>query len=122
MKKQKFQIAALFLMGIISVNALAANPDKTLPAITNNYADLADPHFKVKGERILVNFLNLEGNTVIVKVLDQENRVLYMERIKDATVIEKAINFEKAYEGIYRVEVSLSGEKENFSETLKIVR
>ena len=122
MKKQKFQIAALFLMGIISVNALAANPDKTLPASTKNYADLADPHFKVKGKRMLVNFLNLEGNTVIVRVLDEENRVLYMERIKDATVIEKAINFEKAYEGTYRVEVSLSGEKENFSETLKIVR
>lgn len=61
---------------------------------------------QVKGLRVLVNHLNLEGNAVTLKVYDEENRLLYIREFDQTPVIEKAFNFENAYRGTYSVVLS----------------
>ena len=65
-----------------------------------------DPVFVKKGDKLFLNMLNLNQETVIVKVYDSEGRVVYKEAIKGEVVVEKAFNFEKAYEDSYTVVVS----------------
>ena len=63
------------------------------------------PVFRLKGDRLFLNLLNLEGKDVQIKVFDSNSRTLYKEVIKDETVITKAFNFESAYEDHYTVVV-----------------
>ncbi len=64
-----------------------------------------DPVFIKKGEKLLLNLLNLTQGTVLVKVYDSENRLVYNETIEGEVVIEKAFNFERAFEDEYTVVV-----------------
>lgn len=57
----------------------------------------------VKGEMVFVNHLNLEGEKVTLKVYDEESRLLYLKSFDQTPVVEKAFNFENAYEGTYSV-------------------
>ena len=63
------------------------------------------PVFRLKGDRLFLNLLNLEGKDVQIKVFDSNNRTLYKEVIENETVITKAFNFESAYEDQYTVVV-----------------
>lgn len=63
------------------------------------------PVFRLKGDRLFLNLLNLEGKDVQIKVFDSNSRTLYKEVIKNETVITKAFNFESAYEDHYTVVV-----------------
>ncbi|WP_297692135.1 hypothetical protein [uncultured Eudoraea sp.] len=63
------------------------------------------PVFRIKGDRLFLNLLNLEGKDVQIKVFDSNNRTLYKEVIENETVITKAFNFESAYEDQYTVVV-----------------
>lgn len=73
---------------------------------------------QVKGEKVFVNHLNLDGETVTLKVYDEENRLLYRESFKETPVVEKAFNFEDAYEGTYSV--VLSDGESSFKATVEI--
>ena len=64
-----------------------------------------DPVFVRKGEKLMVNLLNLTEGTVLLKVYDSENRLVYSESIEGELVIEKAFNFEKAFEDEYTLVV-----------------
>ena len=63
------------------------------------------PVFRLKGDRLFLNLLNLEGKDVQIKVFDSNSRTLYKEVIENETVITKAFNFESAYEDQYTVVV-----------------
>ena len=64
-----------------------------------------DPVFVKKGDKLLLNLLNLTQGTVLLQVVDSENRIVYSETIEGEVVIEKAFNFEKAFEDEYTVVV-----------------
>nr|WP_299175806.1 hypothetical protein [uncultured Allomuricauda sp.] len=65
-----------------------------------------DPVFVKKGEKILMNLLNLSQDKVELKVYDSQNRLVYKESIKGEFVIEKVFNFEKAFEDDYTLVVT----------------
>ncbi|MBS9462695.1 hypothetical protein LV716_01955 [Flagellimonas sp. HMM57] len=64
-----------------------------------------DPVFIKKGDKILMNLLNISQGEVILKVYDSEARLVYSESIEGELVVEKAFNFEKAFEDEYTVVV-----------------
>ncbi len=122
MKNNWINIAAAFLMLAGTTTATASvNPVKPVAGNIAKIAD-ADPYMRKQGEKVYLNYLNLEGNTVIVKVIDEEGRLLYIERFKDSPVVEKAFNFESAVKGTYKVEVEVKSGDRTYSESLKVVR
>ncbi|WP_422859320.1 hypothetical protein ACOKFD_18955 [Flagellimonas sp. S174] len=64
-----------------------------------------DPVFVKKGDKLMLNLLNLTQGIVLLEVYDSENRLVYSEKIEGEVVVEKAFNFEKAYEDEYTVVV-----------------
>ena len=100
---KKVSTALMILAATASMQAanpvLGKNPGEK--EIKQNSATL-----QVKGLRVLVNHLNLEGNAVTLKVYDEENRLLYIREFDQTPVIEKAFNFENAYRGTYSVVLS----------------
>ena len=68
------------------------------------------PVFRKKGNKLFLNLLNLKESDVEIKVLDSSNRVLFQEVIKGEMVVEKAINFEKAFDDSYTVVVKNGSE------------
>ena len=62
-----------------------------------------DPVFKRKGQKLLVNLLNLDQEKVAIKVFDSQGRLIFKEIIKNDIIIEKAFNFEQAYADDYTV-------------------
>jgi hypothetical protein len=63
------------------------------------------PVFRKKGEKIYMNLLNLDLEKVNIKVIDSENRVVFSEVIEGELLIQKAFNFERAFEDNYTVVV-----------------
>ncbi|MEM0933747.1 MAG: hypothetical protein AAF575_02035 [Bacteroidota bacterium] len=76
-----------------------AEVEKNLIAVT------LEPVFIKKGDKLLLNLLNLTQGTVLLKVYDSEDRMVYSETIEGEIVVEKAFNFEKAFEDEYTVVV-----------------
>ena len=64
------------------------------------------PIFRQKGDKLFLNLLNLEAQKVNIKVLDSSSRVVFKETLEDTAIIEKAFNFESAFEDTYTVIVS----------------
>ncbi|PWL37306.1 hypothetical protein DKG77_16165 [Flagellimonas aquimarina] len=64
-----------------------------------------DPVFVKKGEKLFLNLLNLTQGKVVLKVYDSQNRLVYSESIDGEMVIEKAFNFERAFEDKYTLVV-----------------
>lgn len=65
----------------------------------------AKPVFRNIGDKVYLNFLNLEKKDVKVVVYDSNSRVVFKETITDTMLIEKAFNFEKAFADTYMVVV-----------------
>ncbi len=63
------------------------------------------PVFRKAGQRVFLNFLNLEKDDVKISVYDSNNRVVFNETIKETMLVEKAFNFENAFEDTYLVVV-----------------
>lgn len=63
------------------------------------------PVFKQKGDKLYMNLLNLDLEKVNIKVIDSNNRVVFSEVIEGELLIQKAFNFEKAFEDNYTVVV-----------------
>ncbi len=77
-----------------------------------------DPVFIKKGEKLFVNLLNLDQEKVTIKVVDSEGRVVFIETMKGDLVIEKAFNFENAFENAYTVIVI--DNQETFKEIVEV--
>lgn len=118
MKKQLVILAGALVLGSTTSSVLASPgaPVVKLGALKT----ISDPYFRRTGEKVFLNFLNLDGKQVVVKVVDEEGRLLFFERISDSPVVEKAFNFEKAVSGTYKVEVLISTGDTTFSESIKI--
>ncbi len=78
----------------------------------------ADPVFKRKGNKLFLNLLNLDQEKVTIKVVDNEGRLVFIETLNGELVIEKAFNFENAFENEYTVMVV--DNKETFKETVEV--
>ena len=63
------------------------------------------PVFKKKGDVLYMNLLNLDLEKVKIRVYDSNYRLVFGEVIEGEMVIQKAFNFEKAYEDQYTVVV-----------------
>ena len=120
MKKHCITLATAFALMAGPAEALAAPGSPVVR--TESTSAYADPYIRQAGEKVYLNYLNLDGNTVVVKVVDQEGRLLFFERFKDTPVVEKAFNFEQAARGTYRVQVLVSEGDRTYSESLKVVR
>ncbi|MEH6682680.1 MAG: hypothetical protein V7724_19210 [Sediminicola sp.] len=78
----------------------------------------AKPIFKKKGGMVYLNLLNLDRKNVDVKVYDEANALVYETVIRDAIVVEKAFNFEKAFRGTYTL--VLKDSKNTYYETIVV--
>lgn len=78
----------------------------------------ADPVFKKKGNTLFLNLLNLDQEKVTIKIVDNEGRIVFIETLKGDLVIEKAFNFENAFENEYTVLVV--DNNETFKETVEV--
>lgn len=102
MKNNWKTVSTALLVLAASVNLHAASPvPNTNPGEKETKTNT--PAIKVAGEKVFVNHLNLEGETVTLKVYDAENRLLYVKKFNQAPVVEMAFNFESAYEGTYSI-------------------
>lgn len=79
--------------------------------ITGGKVKISDPSekdkpiFRQKGERVFLNLLNLDRNKVMISVLDSSNRLLYKQVLDDSLLVEKAFNFENAFQDSYTIVV-----------------
>lgn len=102
--------AAIVLSSTLSI---ASGPEKTYGKKVNAKNEVekniitlkSDPTFRRKGNKVLMNLLNLTEGKVIVKVVDSEGRVVYKENFEGEIIIEKAFNFNKADKDEYTVVV-----------------
>lgn len=78
--------------------------DKTNMEITGKKEN-TKPIFRRKGDMVYLNLLNLDQKGVEVKVYDSNSRVLFKEVFEGELLVEKAFNFEKAFEDEYTVVV-----------------
>jgi len=113
-------VAALMFTTVVS---LANGPESTfgkkaLEVEKNLISVELDPVFKKKGQKLFVNLLNLDLEKVSIKVYDSEGRIVFKEVIEGDLIIEKAFNFEKAFEDNYTV-VIVDNNK-TFKEVVKI--
>ena len=118
-KRNALVVAFMFA----TVAAMANGPKKAFGKKANEVekeliAIEADPVFKKKGNTLFLNLLNLDQKNVTIKVVDSEGRVVFIETLKGVLVIEKAFNFENAYENEYTVMVV--DNKETFKETVEV--
>lgn len=93
--------ALLILAGTAKAGATTTDFN-TNPGVVKN-AETSAPAVQARGKKVFVNLLNLEGESVTVKVIDEENRLLYLKNFEESPVVEKAFNFEDAYDGTYSV-------------------
>ncbi|HET8735255.1 MAG TPA: T9SS type A sorting domain-containing protein [Pricia sp.] len=63
------------------------------------------PIFKKVGGMVYLNLMNLHRNDVAIKVTDSRNRVVFKETVKNTGMVQRAYNFEKAFENSYTIVV-----------------
>ena len=68
------------------------------------------PVFRILEDRVFLNLLNLKKDKVEIKVFDSYNRIVFKQDIKDAMLVEKAFNFEKALADTYTIVVKNNNE------------
>ena len=97
-------LALLFATAIATANESKVGK-KALEIERLTKKETTRPVFKKKGDKLYMNLLNLDLEKVNIKVIDSENRVVFSEVIEGELVIQKAFNFEKAFEDKYTVVV-----------------
>ena len=65
-----------------------------------------------------MNLLNVSQDKVTLKVYDSQDRLVYNESISGQLVVEKAFNFEKAFEDRYTIVVS--DKNGTYKETMEV--
>ena len=112
-----FSAALLILAGTARAGAVTTDSDRNPVDKKRTTSTTA---VQARGKKVFVNLLNLDGNPVTVKVYDGQRRLLYVKSFEESPVVEKAFNFEEAYQGTYRVYV-YDGE-ETYSASLEVTR
>ena len=70
-----------------------------------NRKENVKPIFRKDGKKVYLNLLNLEKKDVRITIFDSDSRIVFNETVTDTALIEKAFNFEKAFEDRYTVVV-----------------
>ncbi|HEA20753.1 MAG TPA: hypothetical protein ENH87_07525 [Pricia antarctica] len=65
----------------------------------------AKPVFKIKDQIVYLNLLNLSKKDVKIEIYDSSNRLVFTEKRENEMIIEKAMNFNNAYNDQYTVVV-----------------
>lgn len=65
----------------------------------------AKPVFRTADRMVYLNLLNLSKEEVNIKVYDSDERLVFSEKRENEMIIEKALNFKKAYKDSYTVVV-----------------
>ena len=118
-KRNALVVATMFA----TVASMAKAPENTFGKKVNEVEKNLitvelNPVFVKKGDKLFMNLLNLDKEAVTVKVIDTEGRLLFIETYEGELVIEKAFNFENAFENEYTVIVKDNGE--TFKETFEV--
>lgn len=106
----KFTTATAFMFATVAGMATESDRIDTVPFSDTELeilesADKGKRIFRQKGDKVYLNMLNLQGDKVEIRVFDSSKRLLYKEVIEDELTVEKAFNFETAYEDSYTVVV-----------------
>ena len=106
----KFTASTAFMFATVAGTATETKKVSVLPFSDTELevleaADKGKPIFRKKGERVFLNMLNLQGDKIEVKVFDSNRRLLFKEIFEDDLTVEKAFNFENAFEDNYTVVV-----------------
>ncbi|WP_375323860.1 hypothetical protein [Flagellimonas sp. GZD32] len=101
--------AALLISAIAVANVNSAEFGKKVVAkyeVEKNLVKVnLDPVFVKKGQKVMMNLLNVSQGKVLLKVYDADKRLVFDEAIEGDIVVEKAFNFEKAFKGKYTIVV-----------------
>ena len=101
--------AALLISAIGLANTTATDFGKKTVAkyeVEKNLVKVnLDPVFVKKGQKIMMNLLNVSKGKVLLKVYDSEDRLVFDQAIDGDLVVEKAFNFEKAFKDEYTIVV-----------------
>ena len=120
MKKTWKNLSAALLIFAATAKAGAVTTDYITNPGMKDKTETLTTAVQARGEKVFVNVLNLDGTPVTIRVFDEENRLLYFKRFEESPVVEKAFNFEEAYEGDYSVVVS-DGDA-TYSASVKVAR
>ena len=106
----KFTASTAFMFATVAGMATETKNVSVMPTSDTELeileaADKGRPIFRKKGERVFLNMLNLQGDRIEIKVFDSNRRLLFIEVVEDALTVEKAFNFENAFEDNYTVVV-----------------
>ncbi|MGB5434290.1 MAG: hypothetical protein WBM98_00255 [Maribacter sp.] len=69
------------------------------------------PVFRKEGDMVYLNLLNLSKKEVEIKVIDNNDRVVFNQVFENTTLIEKVFNFKNAHEGRYSIMVKNLNDK-----------
>lgn len=112
----KSMISKSVLVGIL-LTGLGSSAEETKPVLglaetgmnSNTCTEFfsnersAVPVLRKDKKMIFLNLLNLNKESVYVKITDNMGRVVFEEVISDTMVVERAFNFKRAFSGNYTV-------------------
>ncbi|NKI33456.1 hypothetical protein [Croceivirga thetidis] len=101
--KNTLVLATLFGAMVASANDFGGKAKAKSEVEKNLLTIESDPTFKKKGDKVLMNLLNLSQGKVILKVVDSEGRELFKEVIDGDLIVEKAFNFNNAFDDEYTI-------------------
>jgi len=67
--------------------------------------EIVKPFFREVDSKVFLNLLNLEKKDVMIKIYDEESRLVFEEKVKKDMKVKKVFNFSNAYEGNYTISV-----------------
>ncbi|MEO1013341.1 MAG: hypothetical protein AAFX53_18760 [Bacteroidota bacterium] len=79
-------------------------------AVAHSFYDNSDPRVQLRDQKVMLTFLNKEGDNYTVKVYSPKNLLIRWEELGDTLVVGKILDFENSRKGIYRVQVSSEGD------------
>lgn len=96
---------------LTSATAFAGGPDKLKSGVVVDRSEvfrsyeniMEDPVFERRGDRVLLNMLNLDEKAVVIRLLDANGKLVFEEKSTGETIVSKSFNFTDAFKGEYTI-------------------